>query len=109
MDEEAATRLQVQRREIIRRYARLKTNGKVTYCEPSKAELSGEIPRRETSGSDSKVIYPDLESAEAAAREMTELLGDAPQRAYLCQRSRHGHAHLTRFSWGAKGRKSANG
>ncbi|MFI6732129.1 hypothetical protein ACIBI9_04280 [Nonomuraea sp. NPDC050451] len=87
------------RMRIVTRYARRQRNGRVLFCSPSKAELGGEMPRRETSGSDGKVVFPDLETAEAAAREL-EALGGGPQRAYICRRSRHGHAHLTGTPWG---------
>jgi hypothetical protein len=89
------------RRGIIARYARRDWRGRVAFCTPSKAELDGEAPRRETSGTDGKVIFPDLESAEQAAREL-EALGNGPQRAYVCNRSRHGHAHLTSMPWGGR-------
>ncbi|MFI6595036.1 hypothetical protein ACIBHX_02240 [Nonomuraea sp. NPDC050536] len=89
------------RMRIIARYARLQRNGDVLFCTPSKAELAGDMPRQETSGSDGKVAYPDLETAEAAAREL-EALGGGPQHAYVCRRSRHGHAHLTSAPWGAR-------
>lgn len=88
------------RRHIIDRYARRKRNGDVLFCIPSKAELAGDMQRRESSGTDGKVVFPDLETAEAAAAEM-EALDGSPQRAYICGRSRHGHAHLTRIPWGA--------
>lgn len=89
------------RRRIIARYARRKRNGTVLFCQPSKGELAGDVQRRESSGSDGKVVFPDLETAEAAAREL-EAFGGGPQYAYVCRRSRHGHAHLTRVQWGAK-------
>lgn len=89
------------RRRIIARHARRGRRHEVLFCIPSKAELSGEAPRRETAGSDGKVIFPDLEAAEAAAREL-EALGGGPQRAYVCSRSKTGHAHLTRMQWGGR-------
>ncbi len=51
-------------------------------------------PRSAVFGNDGKVIYPDRDAAECAAREL-EALGGRPQRSYLCSRSRHGHFHLT--------------
>ncbi|MHA6793622.1 hypothetical protein ACVGVM_08920 [Pseudonocardia bannensis] len=82
------------RAEVLVRYARLMRIGRPVVCLPSRAELSGEAPRRQGRGSDGKVIYPDRESAEAAAREL-ERLGSRALRAYMCSRSRHGHYHLT--------------
>lgn len=87
------------RRRIIGHYARRDWRGRIAFCTPSKNELNGVVARRETSGSDGKVIFPDLETAEKAAREMADLGAD-PQRAYVCARSRTGHAHLTRMQWG---------
>ncbi|MCE0763679.1 hypothetical protein LWC35_12290 [Pseudonocardia kujensis] len=82
------------RARILLRYARLMSTGRPVFCKPSRAELAGTAPRRQGVGADGKVIYPDRESAEAAARELEEL-GARAQRAYVCKRSRHGHYHLT--------------
>ncbi|GAA2851322.1 hypothetical protein GCM10010472_05480 [Pseudonocardia halophobica] len=82
------------RARILLRYARLMSTGRPIFCKPSRAELAGTAPRRQGVGADGKVIYPDRESAEAAARELEEL-GARAQRAYVCKRSRHGHYHLT--------------
>lgn len=85
------------RRRIIARYAS-KQDGKVLFCQPSLAELAGEMPRWPAAGSDGKVIYPTEAAAEAAAREFAAIGAD-PQEAYLCPRSPSGqsHAHLTRM------------
>ncbi|WP_214368690.1 hypothetical protein [Pseudonocardia sp. H11422] len=82
------------RAEVLVRYARLMRIGRPVVCLPSRAELSGRMPRRQGQGSDGKIIYPDRDSAEAAAREL-EQLGSRALRAYMCSRSRHGHFHLT--------------
>jgi hypothetical protein len=79
---------------VLLRYARLMGTGRPVFCKPSRAEMAGTAPRRQGVGADGKVIYPDRESAEAAARELEEL-GARAQRAYVCKRSRHGHYHLT--------------
>ncbi|NMH95759.1 hypothetical protein [Pseudonocardia acidicola] len=81
------------RAQVLVRHARLMSSGRPTVCKPSRAEIEGRMPSPGR-GSDGKVIYPDRESAEAAAREL-ELLGARALRAYLCRRSRHGHFHLT--------------
>jgi hypothetical protein len=82
------------RARVLLRYARLMGTGRPVFCKPSRAEMAGTAPRRQGVGADGKVIYPDRESAEAAARELEEL-GARAQRAYVCKRSRHGHYHLT--------------
>ncbi|WP_232665382.1 hypothetical protein [Pseudonocardia sp. TRM90224] len=82
------------RGEVLHRYARLSNSGKPIFCTPSRAELSGQVPARQTRGTDGKVIYPTREDAEAAAREL-EALGANYLRPYLCGRSRSGHFHLT--------------
>ena len=77
-------------------YARLMRSGRPEVCLPGRREVE-DRQRYGTggkAGSDGKVIYPDRDSAECAAREL-ESLGGRPQRAYLCRRSRRGHFHLT--------------
>jgi hypothetical protein len=83
------------RAEIVLRHARLRSDGGPQFCRPSRAELTGEVPRRQGARNDGKVIYPDRESAEQAAREF-ESLGASPMRSYRCNRSTRGHFHLTR-------------
>ena len=83
------------RRAVILRHARLYAEGKPMFCMPSKAELEGVTGRKAGPGTDGKVIYPDREAAEAAAREL-EALGAKPMRSYPCGRSpRRRHHHLT--------------
>ena len=82
------------RARVLLRYARLMNSGRPVFCKPSRAEIAGVAPRRQGVRGDGKVIYPDRESAEAAARELEDL-GARAQRAYVCKRSRHGHFHLT--------------
>ena len=68
-------REQAQRQAIVARYARLTGSGRPVVC-------------------DDKIIYPDRDSAETAARAL-EQLGSRPMRAYPCPLSRRGHHHLT--------------
>jgi hypothetical protein len=82
------------RRAILCRHARLTKAGRPIFCAPSRAELAGQAPLRQSAGTDGKVIYSTREAAEAAAREL-ESLGARPLRSYLCGRSRSGHFHLT--------------
>jgi hypothetical protein len=82
------------RRAILCRHARLTKAGRPIFCAPSRAELAGRAPLRQSAGTDGKVIYSTREAAEAAAREL-ESLGARPLRSYLCSRSRSGHFHLT--------------
>lgn len=82
------------RAKVLLRYARLMGTGRPVFCKPSRKEIAGTAPRRQGVGADGKVIYPDRDSAEAAARELEEL-GARAQRAYVCKRSRRGHYHLT--------------
>jgi hypothetical protein len=83
------------RAAVVLRHARLRSDGGPQFCQPSRAELSGAVARRQGTRGDGKVIYPDRESAEQAAREF-ESLGALPMRSYRCNRSHHGHYHLTR-------------
>ncbi len=90
----SARRRRSARRAILCRHARLTKAGGPIFCAPSRAELDGRAPLRQSSGTDGKVIYSTREAAEAAAREL-ESLGARPLRSYLCGRSRSGHFHLT--------------
>lgn len=82
------------RSEVLHRHAKLTKNGRPIFCTPSQAEIEGRVLPRQTRGTDGKVIYPTREAAEAAAREL-ESLGARVLRSYRCERSRHGHFHLT--------------
>ena len=82
------------RARVLVRYARLMRSGRPEVCRPGRRELEGQAFSAHAPGSDGKIIYPDRDSAECAAREL-ERLGGRPQRPYLCQRSRRGHYHLT--------------
>jgi hypothetical protein len=78
---------------VWRNYARTHKDGKPVQCVPGK----GEVIRRGWTvhtGSDGKVIYDDLEAAESAAKELARL-GWRPMIAYPCDRSKHGHYHLS--------------
>ena len=57
------------RRAILCRHARLTKAGRPIFCAPSRAELAGRAPLRQSAGTDGKVIYSTREAAEAAARE----------------------------------------
>ena len=84
------------RGRVLARYARLMRSGRPEVCLPGRREVE-ERERSGTggaAGSDGKIIYPDRDAAERAAREL-ETLGGRPQRAYLCRRSKRGHFHLT--------------
>ncbi len=81
------------RGEVVLRHARLTGRGRPTFCSPTRAEQAGAVRLTSGRGTDGKVIYPTLEAAEAAAREL-EGLGSRSLRPYLCDRSRHGHYHL---------------
>jgi hypothetical protein len=82
------------RAEVLIRHARLATSGRPVFCTPSRAEIAGAAPLRQSRGTNGKVIYGTREDAEAAAREL-EVLGANKLRAYRCSRSRSGHFHLT--------------
>lgn len=82
-----------RRGDVVLRHARLTGRGRPTFCSPSRAEQSGVVELSTGRGTDGKVIYPTLEAAEAAAREL-EGLGARRLRPYRCDRSRHGHFHL---------------
>lgn len=84
-----------ERGRVLARYARLMRSGRPEVCLPGRREVEErERQGAGTAGSDGKVIYPDRDAAECAAREL-EALGGRAQRAYLCGRSRRGHFHLT--------------
>ncbi|MDQ4116663.1 MAG: hypothetical protein M3235_06825 [Actinomycetota bacterium] len=82
------------RGRVLARYARLMRSGRPEVCRPGRRERTRLDPRSAVFGNDGKVIYPDRDAAERAAREL-EALGARPQRSYLCARSRRGHFHLT--------------
>lgn len=90
---ERVTRTPTESRHAIwRKYARV-NNGAPVRCTPGKREIAQRgwtVP----TGSDGKVIYNDRESALAAAREF-EQAGLRPMTTYPCDRSKHGHYHLT--------------
>ena len=82
------------RAEVLNRYGRLTKAGRPIFCRPSRAEIEGWMPPRQSPGADGTVIDSTREDAEAAAREL-EALGARPLRSYICSRSRGGHYHLT--------------
>jgi hypothetical protein len=82
------------RAEVLLQHARLTTSGRPVFCTPSRAEIAGAVPLRQSRGTNGKVIYGTREAAEAAGREL-EALGANRLRAYRCSRSRSGHFHLT--------------
>lgn len=83
-----------ERGRVLARYARLMGSGRPEVCRPGRRERVERDPRSTVFGNDGKVIYPDRDAAECAAREL-EALGARAQRPYLCSRSRKGHFHLT--------------
>ena len=93
----------VERGRVVARYARLMRSGRPEVCKPGRRERLVLDPRSAVFGSDGKVIYPDRDAAECAAREL-ETLGGRPQRPYLCSRSRKGHFHLTTDHAAERGR-----
>jgi hypothetical protein len=82
------------RRAVLLKWARV-CNGRPLLCLPSAAELRGDAPHKTTWGTNYKVIYDSEYKARLAAREL-ESLGSEPMRFYPCDRSRHGHVHLTK-------------
>ena len=90
---------------MLHRHAKLMKNGRPVFCTPSRAEMTGRVPPRQSRGTDGKVIYPTREAAEAAAREL-EALGAGALRSYMCGRSRRGHFHLTTDADGASAPRS---
>lgn len=80
--------------EIVRRHARLFPNSYPIRC---KAALIEDRP-----GGKPKIIYDTKEQAEAARIEFEALPQAVYLRAYPCQRSLHGHYHLTTDGHAAK-------
>lgn len=76
----------------LENYARMR-DGRPILCTPTHEEstrlkILGKRPHKK------KVIFDSLEKAEAWADIMVKD-GMGRSRAYLCPRSKHGHAHLT--------------
>jgi hypothetical protein len=94
-----------ERGRVLARYARLMRSGRPEVCLPGRRERTALDPRSAVFGNDGKVIYPDRDAAECAAREL-EALGGRPQRSYLCSRSHKGHFHLTTDHAAERGRAS---
>lgn len=78
---------------IAKRYARLLPSGKPVRCQPSRAELTGDVDRKARHGTDGKIVYDTYDRAVWAAREMFSVIGNR-QKPYRCRRSRRGHFHL---------------
>ena len=81
-------------REILRKYARRRPNRQPMFCQPSRDERDGRSPRKQGPGTDGKPIYDGRENVAAAIVELEKLYG-LPLREYICNRSRHGHFHIT--------------
>lgn len=79
---------------IARRHARLLPSGFPMKC---RAALIENRPN-----SKPKIIYDNKEAAEAARIEFENLPNATYLRAYPCQRSLHGHYHLTSDGHAAK-------
>lgn len=83
---------------VIRKYARMIDEDRYARCTPGFDEWRAAHDRRGKTNephSASKAIYDSREAAEAAAAELTAIDG-WPLYAYPCERSKHGHYHLTR-------------
>jgi hypothetical protein len=80
--------------DIARRYARLFPNGYPMRCQAALIEDRPDAQR--------KIIYDTKEKALAARDELEKLDGAPRLRAYECQRSQHGHYHLTTDKHAAK-------
>ncbi len=79
---------------VFLRYARLNPKtGRPLLCQPSRGEIA-EWTARGWAELKEKIIFDSPDAARQAAREL-QALGAAPMRPYPCERSRHGHAHLT--------------
>lgn len=77
----------------LKQYARTMSNGNLMYCKGSRLEAQ----QRKTWGKKpirSKIIFNSVEDAEKWAEILFKRTG-VKRRAYLCPRSKHGHAHLT--------------
>ena len=72
-----------RRAEIMQKYARIYRGRWPMRCGPAW------MPAK-----DRKIIFDSQADAEAAEAEL-RAAGNRPQRAYLCERSRTGHYHLT--------------
>jgi hypothetical protein len=93
------------RQEIIRAYARpFPGSGQPMLCKAGNGEFQYRMKNKMPMLRD-KVIFDDLAKARACAERLTLALGLPIARAYVCQRSRRGHAHLTTDLMGKKGRK----
>jgi len=83
-----------QRQVVLARYARCGSDGIPIRCMSSPDEIAERKAKGWAPLAD-KVIFPDLNSAIAASRALAKL-GMDKTRAYVCERSDSGHAHLTR-------------
>lgn len=85
---------QLARREIIRRHAKLnEKTGTPKFCGAPRAEIA-ERAARGFKPLGTPVIYPDVDAALACAAELFSIDG-RQQWAYVCPRSKRGHAHLS--------------
>lgn len=77
-----------KRMQIIRKYARRDHRGHVTFCQPK--------PGERKSGKTTSAGKPIYASVEVASRAAVELVTAGARRmeAYVCHRSKTGHAHL---------------
>ena len=79
---------------ILRRWARLTRGGTPRRCTVHNRVEAEDRRRRGLPPIRSKIIFGSVAAAQAAAEEMRHL-GYSRQRAYLCPKSKTGHAHLT--------------
>ena len=78
---------------ILAKYARLDRDGRPVRCWPTWEEFYGAVERRESQGSDGKIIFDNKTNAVKAANELETLYRRA-YKVYPCKRSDSGHRHL---------------
>ena len=84
-----------ERYAILIKYARMQRDGRtLMLCRPSRAELSDWSQRKESAGSDNKVIFSSRKKAEECIEELSKLSSTRPMIAYPCKRSHNGHHHI---------------
>lgn len=81
------------RQAVITKYARLFKSGQPMLCNPTAAERAAGDGDPGW-GSNGKIIYDTVLLADLAMAELIAL-GASPMRVYECERSKHGHVHLT--------------
>lgn len=82
-------------KEILAKYARISSTGTPIRCSQTFYERTMRERYNNLIGIQEKIIYDSWEKAESALKEFTELNGNRPGQIYKCQRSKHGHCHIT--------------